>query len=231
MISVNQIKNRLVEIQERIHFSSTHSQVDSSLIEIMAVTKTHSLSVVEMAIDAGVSLIGENRVKEAREKMSPKLENIQIHLIGHLQRNKVRAAVNVFDCIQSIDKIETAISLQKALKEADRTIDVLLQLNTSADPNKSGFVTEEALYMGLDKIEELDRLCVRGLMTVAAYQVEEKDLRICFSRLRELFENLKKNRKNFNVLSMGMSGDFEIAVEEGSNHLRLGSILFGERKY
>ena len=108
-------------------------------------------------------------------------------------------------------------------------LDILLELNTSAEPNKNGFVTEEALYNGLEKIEELDRLRVRGLMTVAAHQVEEKEIRICFIRMRKLFDNLKKYRKNFNVLSMGMSGDFVEAISEGATHIRVGTSIFGER--
>ena len=194
----------------------------------MAVTKTRPRATLEAALAAGLDLIGENRVQEAAAKLTPPLPHAEVHLIGHLQRNKARAAARLFHAVQSIDKLATAQALQHALAVTGGTMDVLLELNTSGETAKHGFSSDTELRRALDEITALERLRVRGLMTMAAWSADAGAVRGCFRTLRRLFEELA-DRPAFDTLSMGMSGDFEIAVEEGATLLRLGTVLFGPR--
>lgn len=181
---------------------------------------------------AGLVLIGENRVQEAEAKLTPAPLGAELHLIGHLQRNKARAAAALFHTVQSIDKVETAAALQHALTRAEhseRVVDVLLELNTSGEAAKHGYTREDELERAADAIAAVDRIRVRGLMTMAAWGGDEHAVRDCFERLRRLFERLAPGRPAFDTLSMGMSADFELAIEEGATLVRLGSVLFGER--
>ncbi len=197
----------------------------------MAVTKGFPRPVVEEAVRAGLSLFGENRVQEAEEKYAELAEGQwELHLIGHLQRNKARPASALFTCVQSIDKPETAEALNARCADRGRKMDILLELNTSAEPTKSGFAGPDELLRGLEAISTLPALRVRGLMTVGPLTDEEGRIRSAFASLRELFERIRSGGvPGFDILSMGMSGDFEIAVEEGATLVRLGTALFGHR--
>ena len=195
----------------------------------MAVTKTQPRAALAAALAAGLDLIGENRVQEAAAKLDPPLPQAEVHLIGHLQRNKALAAARLFHTVQSIDKLATAQALQRALASAERTMDVLLELNTSGEAAKHGFATADELRQALDAMAGLERLRVRGLMTMAMWSSDAGAVRGCFRMLRRLFEELAPDRPGFDTLSMGMSGDFEIAVEEGATLVRLGTVLFGRR--
>ena len=195
----------------------------------MAVTKTQPRAALAAALAAGLDLIGENRVQEAAAKLDPPLPQAEVHLIGHLQRNKALAAARLFHTVQSIDKLATAQALQRALASAERTMDVLLELNTSGEAAKHGFATADELRQALDAMAGLERLRVRGLMTMAMWSSDDGAVRGCFRMLRRLFEELAPDRPGFDTLSMGMSGDFEIAVEEGATLVRLGTVLFGPR--
>lgn len=195
----------------------------------MAATKTRSRVAALAALAAGADLVGENRVQEAAAKFGRPLPDAEVHLIGHLQRNKARAAVRLFHTVQSIDKLTTAQALQRALQAEERTMDVLLELNTTGEPGKHGFRTADELRRTIDAVAALDRLQVRGLMTMAAWGADAAAVRASFRSLRSLFEELAPGRPCFDTLSMGMSDDYEIAVEEGATLVRLGTVLFGPR--
>jgi PLP dependent protein len=196
----------------------------------MAVTKGFPREVAEEASALGLTLFGENRVQEAEEKFLVPPGPLELHLIGHLQRNKARAASGLFACVQSIDKVETAVALDVRCEERGRTMEVLLELNTSGEESKSGFRSREELLAALEAISRLAHLHVRGLMTVGPMTENQGEVRSSFAALRTLFEELRaRGMSGFDTLSMGMSGDFEIAIEEGSTLVRIGTALFGKR--
>ena len=223
------LRQRLVQIRERVASAAARAGRGADEVRVMAVTKTHPRAVLEAAVAAGLPLIGENRVQEAAAKLAPPLPHAEVHLIGHLQRNKARAAAGLFHTVQSIDKLTTAQALQRALEATDGSMDVLLELNTSGETGKHGFVNAAELEHTLDAMAALDRLQVRGLMTMAVWSADAAAARGCFRELRRVFERLAPGQPAFDTLSMGMSGDFEIAIEEGATLVRLGTVLFGPR--
>ncbi len=197
----------------------------------MAVTKTLSLAAVEAAREAGIGLFGENRVQEAEEKYAGLAGIVELHLIGHLQRNKARAASALFKCVQSIDRTETAKALNDRCGEKNSLMDVLLEFNTSGEESKNGFRTRDELFRCLDEVLRMPFLRVRGLMTVGPLNPDTVVIRGSFQRLATLFREIASGMQapSFDTLSMGMSGDFETAIEEGSTLVRLGTALFGSR--
>jgi len=223
------IRRRLRQTRERVVAAAERAGRDGGEVRIMAVTKTQPRATLEAALAAGLDLIGENRVQEAAAKLEPPLPRAEVHLIGHLQRNKARAAARLFQAVQSIDKLATAQALQRALAAGGGTMDVLLELNTSGESAKHGFAGADELRRALEAIVALDRLRVRGLMTMAMWSADAGAVRGCFRTLRGLFEELAPALPAFDTLSMGMSADFEIAVEEGATLVRLGTVLFGPR--
>jgi pyridoxal phosphate enzyme (YggS family) len=215
----------------RLEAAARRAGREPSQIRLMAVPKGFPRSTVDAAHAAGLTLFGENRVQEAEEKFFERPAGAELHLIGHLQRNKARTASGLFSCIQSIDKVETAAALDARCADRGITLEVLLEMNTSAEATKSGFSSRQALLEGLDAIARLPHLAVRGLMTVGPLSEDADRIRGAFAALRSLFEELRSGGglPRFDTLSMGMSGDFELAVEEGSTLVRLGTALFGSR--
>jgi pyridoxal phosphate enzyme (YggS family) len=224
------VSARLSEVRERIA-AATAKGGHGQAVTVIAVTKTHGPEAVMAAWRAGVLDVGENRVQEAEEKMAQVTVPVRWHLIGHLQRNKAKAAVPLFECVQSIDKVATAEALDRSCGEVAKTIEVLLELNTSGEESKFGFEGDDELRRALPQVSGLEHLRVRGLMTVGPFTSDQDRIRRAFARLRELFEKLRREHPEpgFDTLSMGMSGDFEIAVEEGATMVRLGTVLFGPR--
>jgi pyridoxal phosphate enzyme (YggS family) len=194
----------------------------------VAVTKNHGVEAVRAALDAGLHDIGENRVQEALPKQD-ELAKLPIdwHLIGTLQRNKARHSVGRFHLIHSLDRIDLAAELDRRVPEGRRQR-VLVQVNCSAEPQKGG-VLPEALPALLDQLRELARLEVQGLMTMSALTGDEVEQRRTFGLLRELRDAGERSGHGLPELSMGMSGDYPEAVEEGATMIRLGTVLFGER--
>jgi hypothetical protein len=231
MEMVGTITSAVAAVQDRINAAAERAGRDPSSIRLMAVTKGFSLQVVLDARAAGLSLFGENRVQEAEQKFLDQAAGIELHLIGHLQRNKARAASGLFACVQSIDKVETAEALHGRCEERGRTMDILLELNTSGEPAKSGFLSRRELRDGLETIGKLAHLRVRGLMTVGPLSDDVRKIRSSFAMLRSEFEEIRAGGglPFFDTLSMGMSGDFEIAIEEGATLVRVGTALFGRR--
>ena len=195
----------------------------------MAVTKNFPRETVLAAAAAGLTLFGENRVQEAEEKFADIGVEHELHLIGHLQRNKAKSAAGVFSWVQSIDKVDTAQALEARCAEKGSVMNVLLELNTSGEAAKSGFLARGDLLAALETITSLPHLKVRGLMTVGPLSEEEARIRSSFSSLRSLFDEVRAGAPDVDTLSMGMSGDFEIAIEEGSTLVRIGTALFGHR--
>jgi pyridoxal phosphate enzyme (YggS family) len=231
-LSKVEIEKNYKQIQDHIREALDTSGRSEDSVKIMAVSKGFPLSFVELCLEAGITLFGENRVLEADQKYSHFLDRVELHLIGHLQRNKAKNAVNLFRCIQSIDKIETAEVLNKCASRQRKKMDILIQVNTSLEETKFGYTDTDKLYRELEKMLALDQIRICGLMTIAPFTKEEKRLRECFSGLKALFTKIRDDfaLPAFTVLSMGMSNDYKIAVEEGSTLVRIGTALFGARR-
>ncbi len=198
-------------------------------VRIVAVTKTHGPEAVRAAVAAGLTDVGENRVQEALQKQDAS-SGLQVawHLIGTLQRNKARHAAGHFAVIHSVDRADLAAELDRRVPPAGERQTVLVQVNCSDEPQKGG-VEPEGLPSLLETIAGLTRLSVIGLMTMSALTDDEAEQRRAFRRLRELRDASERRGHGLPELSMGMSGDYQVAVEEGATMIRLGTILFGER--
>ena len=196
-------------------------------IILVVVSKNRTVEEVKAVLEAGVDQIGENRVLEAARKKSAIPERVTYRLIGHLQRNKARQAAALFDAIDSVDSLRIAKKLSEELQAAGKTMPVLMEVNCSGEETKNGFGPGEA-EKALIEMEELPGLEIKGLMTIGPLTDDAGTARRVFAGARELHENLHKGRKGFNVLSMGMTDDFEIAIEEGSTMVRVGRAVFGK---
>ncbi len=227
VMSVPGLPSRIAAVRETIAAHQARAGLRHG-VTIVAVTKTHPASVVRAALEAGLADVGENRVQEAIEKQAG-LESLPLrwHLIGTLQRNKARHAAGRFALIHSVDRADLAAELARRVPPGLRQ-DVLLQVNCSGEPQKGGVEPDE-LGALVDAVVALPSLDLRGLMTMAAIDAAEPELRRTFALLRTLRDARQAQAPGLHELSMGMSGDFGIAVEEGATMVRLGSVLFGER--
>lgn len=225
------ISRRVEQVREQIEQAALRSGRTAAQIRLMAVTKLQPAEAVAAAADAGITLFGENRVQEAAGKYASLDPGLDLHLIGHLQRNKAKTAAGLFTCVQSIDRLDTAQALNRGAADRGRVIDILLEVNTSAEESKSGYRSGEGLFADLDRLSELTSLRLRGLMTIAPFTSEAAPVRRAFAELRALFERVAQRTGSdaFDTLSMGMSGDFVAAIEEGSTLVRIGTAIFGER--
>jgi len=227
--------NNLKKVQENIKIAAAKADRNYKDVKILAVSKKHSYEEVKILKQAGVKLFGENRVQELEEKNENLLSDdikIDWHFIGHLQRNKVKYLMRMENCrmIQSIDSLRLAKEVNKRAKKNDRKIPVLVEINISGDENKFGIAPEKAEEF-LKKIINLDFLEIEGLMTILPYLDDSEKLRSYFKKMKELFDKLSAEVIPLNELSMGMTNDYQIAVEEGSTIVRVGTAIFGEREY
>jgi PLP dependent protein len=233
--SPDTLRERLEDVRRRIETCARRNNRDPSEITLVAVSKTHPPSLLERAIEAGVTDLGENRVQEAEEK----IEEIgrgraRWHLIGHLQANKARRAVSLFDLIHSVDSVSLARRLDRLCAEEGRErLPVMIQVDLAGEETKSG-VSEEQLPELVTAVAACERLRLRGLMTLPPFFEATERVRPFFRRLRELRDRLG-SRMNFGAgergeLSMGMSHDYEVAIEEGATIVRIGTAIFGERR-
>ena len=223
------IKNNLEIINEKIKKAALKADKNPEEIKLVAVAKTATIEQIEEAIKAGVKIIGENKVQEAKEKYQIITADIEWHLVGHLQTNKVKYAVEIFDCIHSVDSIKLAKEIDKRSLQFGKTTNILVEVNVSGEETKYGIKPEEVVLF-LKNISEFTGIRVRGLMTIAPIVEDKEEVRPYFRKLRELSKEIKsKNIKNVKMdyLSMGMSEDFEIAIEEGANMVRIGRGIFG----
>jgi len=223
------IKNNLEIINEKIKKAALKANRNPQEIKLVAVTKTATIEQIKEAISVGVKIIGENKVQEAKEKYQILSADIEWHLVGHLQTNKVKYAVEIFDLIHSVDSIKLAKEIDRRSLQFGMITNVLVEVNVSGEETKYGIKPEEVEPF-LKEISEFSRTRVRGLMTIAPIAEDKEEVRPYFRKLRELFKEIKsKNIKNVKMdyLSMGMTEDFEVAVEEGANMVRIGRGIFG----
>ena len=231
MIEGAELGRRIADVRERIARAAERAGRAADEVRLLAVTKTFPREVVDRTLAAGLKLFGENRVAEAAVKYAGLTDACELHLIGHLQRNKAAAAAGLFACVQSIDKPETAAALARRCGELGRTMEVLVEYNTSGEAGKSGVTDRDSLFACLDAVQAMPVLRLRGLMTVGPIGGDTLEVRRSFRMLARLFAEIRSDRRpaGFDTLSMGMSGDFEAAVEEGATLVRLGTALFGAR--
>ena len=199
-------------------------------VELIAASKTHPPEVVQKAVNAGQLVFGENRVQEAKAKIPELPSKLRWHLIGHLQSNKVRVALGLFEMIHGVDSVELLGEIQSSAKQLGAFPKILLQVNVSGESSKFGFLPE-GLLRQMESILRVDRVEISGLMTIPPLDPREEDSRKYFIRLREVRDRIEKE---YGILlphlSMGMSGDFRVAVEEGATLVRVGTAIFGERR-
>ena len=223
------IKENLLRVKERIERAAQKAGRDPKEIKLVAVSKTVEVARIKEAIEAGVSILGENYVQEAQKKIEALGRPVSWHFIGHLQSNKARYAVRLFDVIHSIDGIPLAEELNRRVEQPDRVIKVMIEVNLSKEATKFG--TDEERVLNLAKrIQTLKHLSLEGLMTMPPYFDSPEMSRPYYVALRELKERMTKEGIPMKELSMGMSNDFEIAIEEGATYVRVGTAIFGARE-
>lgn len=220
---IQKLKGRAAEISGR--------QEEDVLL--VAVTKLHDANEINEAIDAGITDIGENKVQEIVDKYDD-VKPVRWHLIGHLQRNKVKYIIDKVSMIHSVDSLKLAKEIDKRAKQHDLTMDILVQVNSARDENKFGITTEETEELISQIAEECSNLRIRGLMCIAPYEENVDDARPYFAAVKKIYDEyseVKNEKVDFQYLSMGMTNDFQVAVEEGSNLIRVGTAIFGNRDY
>lgn len=226
---MDQIDERLADVRSRIEAAAKKANRSPGEIALVAVTKKHAAEKVRAAFDAGQTLFGESRVQEASAKIPLLPSQLHWHFIGHLQANKVRHALPLFELIHSVDSLDLAQQIDRIAREDGFFPRVLLQVNVAGEGRKFGFVPD-ALADAMENILSLDRLMLEGLMTIPPLAENAEESRKYFAALRETRNELQTRFGcQLPQLSMGMSGDFEIAIEEGATLVRIGSAIFGER--
>lgn len=219
------------EIIDRIGKTAVRCGRKPEDIKLLAAAKSQSVEAVRTAIAAGNTLVGENYVQEAQEKKRQIQQAIEWHLIGHLQRNKAKAAVEIFDVIETLDSLALARELDKAGRKQGKTVRAYVEVNLGSEQSKTGIAKDEVRCL-LEEAGKLDCLNVAGLMTVPPYRDDPEEVRPYFRELRELKARLAEQpipNVDLRELSMGMSHDYEIAIEEGATIVRIGTALFGPR--
>ncbi|MEL6821737.1 MAG: YggS family pyridoxal phosphate-dependent enzyme [Calditrichota bacterium] len=225
------LAENLRNIQSRIREAEQENGLVENSVTLVGVSKTFGPDVINAAIDAGLEHIGENRIQEFRDKSEAINDGAKRHFIGHLQRNKVKYAAKLFDIIQSVDSIALAEEINARCSKLNRQMPILIEVNTSGEAQKMGCEPTGALTL-LKAIDRLPNLNVQGFMTIALYSDDAEKVRPCFKLLKELYDEAQTFELQYadiKTLSMGMSGDFPIAISEGANMVRIGSALFGKR--
>jgi pyridoxal phosphate enzyme (YggS family) len=229
LLNMSQIEENLLKVREKIERAAQKAGRDPKEIKLVAVSKTVEVARIKEAIEAGVSILGENYVQEAQKKLEVIGRPVSWHFIGHLQSNKARYAVRLFDVIHSTDSIPLAEELDRRAEQSGRAIKVMIEVNLSKEATKFG--TDEARVLNLAKrIQNLKHLSLEGLMTMPPYFDSSEMSRPYYVALRELKERMTKEGIPMKELSMGMSNDFEVAIEEGATYVRVGTAIFGPRK-
>ena len=226
---MSELQENLTRIRSRIDQACERSGRQPDSVRLMAVSKNQSPERVAEAASAGLTLFGENRIQEAKVKIPLCPGQLEWHFIGHLQSNKSRDAVSLFHVVQGVDSLALAEELQKQTLKQARSLPILLEVNVAGESSKFGW-NPDRLLAELLQLNALPRLVVQGLMTIAPYAVDPEQVRPIFRRLRELRDRCTDLLgAPLPVLSMGMSGDLEVAIEEGATLVRVGTALFGER--
>ena len=228
---MNQISQNLQEIRQRLDDAARRAGRDPAGVRLVAVTKTVGLNRLQEAVMAGQTIFGENYVQEARAKIAALGPGLAWHFIGHLQSNKARGAVELFDLIHSVDRLRLAQALDQAASRLGKVQPILLQVNLAGEETKSGAAPEETQNL-LSEISKMPHLKVLGLMTMPPWFPDPEEVRPYFRALRELRDRLlalNLVEGDLSELSMGMTGDFEAAVAEGATLVRIGTAIFGRR--
>ena len=228
------VASNLEVIRGKVKQASIRANRSLDDIQVIAVTKTVEIDLMKEAISEGLVNLGENRVQELTRKYEILNDNnIKWHLIGHLQKNKVKYIVDKVELIHSLDSYDLALEIERRAGDIGRTIHCLVQVNVSGEETKYGIEPNEVATF-INKLEDLKYVQVDGLMTIAPYTEDNEETRVYFKRLKNIFDDISTlNLKNSSMkyLSMGMSNDFEVAIEEGANLVRIGSAIFGDRVY
>jgi pyridoxal phosphate enzyme (YggS family) len=202
-------------------------------VQLIGAAKTRSPEEIQEAIDAGLRIIGENYVQEAERAYQKIGAGVKWHMIGHLQSNKAKKAVKIFDMIETVDSMKLAESIDKACGNIEKVMPVLIEINSGEESQKTGVMPEDALSL-IKEILALKNIKIMGLMTMGPFSGDPEDARPYFRKTRETFEEIKKmglTHVDMRYLSMGMSNSYKVAIEEGANMVRIGTMIFGERYY
>jgi pyridoxal phosphate enzyme (YggS family) len=227
------VKENLKIVEEHICKACERAGRDRSEVTLIAVSKTKPISMIEEALETGILEFGENKVQELTTKFEQLTKNIHWHLIGHLQRNKVKHIVDKAYLIHSVDSFRLAQTISQEAAKKNVTVSILIEVNVAGEESKYGISVEETLPL-IEEIAKLPNILIKGLMTIAPFVEKPEENREVFKKLKQLAVDIKtKNidNVNMNVLSMGMTGDYEVAIEEGATFVRVGTGIFGERNY
>ena len=227
------LKENLEQVEKNIQEACERSGRKRSEVTLIAVSKTKPVETLQEAYDLGVRVFGENKVQELTEKYEALPEDIHWHMIGHLQRNKVKYIIDKAELIHSVDSIRLAEAIEKEAAKRNITANILIEVNVAREESKFGLMPEE-IDEFVDKVSDFEHIRVKGLMTIAPYVENPEENRPIFARLRKLSVDIAaKNAHNItmSILSMGMTGDYQVAIEEGATLVRVGTGIFGERNY
>jgi len=225
------MEENIKNIWSRIEKAAEKTGKNKEDIKLVAVTKTVEVERIKEAINCGMQIIGENRVQEAESKFDQITAKVEKHLVGHLQTNKAKKAVELFDFIQSVDSQRIAQEISRRASQMGKVIEVLVEINTSGEETKFGIDPPQALSF-IKSISDLEGIKIKGLMTIGLFSDNPEDTRPCFKKLKAIFDQMKKEEipnVEMKYLSMGMTSDFEVAIQEGSNMVRIGTAIFGPR--
>lgn len=231
--NLENLEENLKQVEERIKRACERVNRKREEIILVAVSKTKPISMVQTVYKTGVREFGENKVQELCEKYAAMEKDIHWHMIGHLQRNKVKQVIDKAYLIHSVDSLRLAEQIEQAAAEIEKRVSILVEVNVAKEDSKYGIMPEETESF-IRKISTFRHISIQGLMTIAPFVENQEKNRVYFRNLRELAVDIKsKNIDNvgMNFLSMGMTNDYEVAIEEGANIVRIGTGIFGERKY
>jgi hypothetical protein len=223
------IKENLLKVMVRIEEAARRASRDPGEIKLVAVSKTVEPARIKEAVEAGVPILGENYLQEARKKIEEIGRGVAWHFIGHLQSNKAKSAIHLFDMIHSVDGLPLAKELNRRAEQDNRTVKTLIEVNLSQEATKFG-TDEGKLFELAQAMLQLNHLSLEGLMTMPPYFDDPEKGRPYYAKLRELREKMIQEGIPIQELSMGMSNDFEIAIEEGATYIRVGTAIFGPRR-
>lgn len=220
-------QTNLQEIYANIEKAAIKSGRKAEDIKLIAVSKMHSIEEINEGISLGLTDLGENKVQELCSKYGQTIKGVNWHLIGHLQTNKVKQIVDKVCLIHSVDSLHLAEEIDKRCKEISKTMDILIQVNAAGEESKFGVSLKEVLPLAEEIKKNCENLRIRGLMHIAPAAENPEDVRKYFTDVKKIYDQME----NVDILSMGMSHDYEIAIEEGANMVRIGTLIFGERNY
>jgi len=225
------VRENFLRVQDRVTTAARRVGRDVHSIQIVAISKTKPTMLISEAINAGVTDVGENRVQEAKRKYDQINGSVKWHLVGHLQTNKVKQALQIFDLIHSVDSLRLLAEIAHRSVQLNHRPEVLVEVNTSGEQSKNGLKPEEVLNF-MEAALDYTHVRIKGLMTIGRFLPQPEDVRPSFAMLRQLQEKINQQQYphvEMRCLSMGMTNDFEIAIEEGANIVRIGNAIFGQR--